>query len=94
MNAARKFTRLAPGVLALAALAILPSCTSEYSGGGGGDIDVHGSFYYGVGYGPGFYGPPMYGPGYYPPPVIVAPPPHRPPPGPRPMPPMPRPMPR
>lgn len=89
----RRLHLLSMGALALASLALLPACTSDYSGGG--DVDVHGSFYYGVGYGPGFYGPPMYGPGYYPPPpVIVHPPPVRPPVGPRPMPPMPRPMPR
>jgi hypothetical protein len=55
-------------------------------GGGGGDVDVHGSVYMGVGiYDPWYYGP-GYGPGYghggyYPPAAIVCPP--------RPMPPRP-----
>ncbi len=50
----------------------LSGCSSDYSGGG--DVDVHGSFYYGVGYSSGFYGPPYYGGGYYPPTVVVPPP--------------------
>jgi hypothetical protein len=63
--------------LTTAAVTAFSGCTSDYDGGyRGGNVDVHGSFYYGVGYSSGFYGPP-YG-GYYPPTVVV-PPPHHPP---------------
>ncbi|MBE2212443.1 MAG: hypothetical protein IAE82_01125 [Opitutaceae bacterium] len=65
---------LATAALAAAAIVATSGCTSDYSGGG--DVDVHGSFYYGVGYGPGFYGSPYYG---YPPPAVVVTPPNRPP---------------
>jgi len=58
----------------VALLLAAPGCTSDYSGGG--NVDVHGSFYVGVGYYDGFYGGPWYGP---PPPVVVTPPPSRPP---------------
>jgi len=52
---------------------LLAGCESDGSGGSS-SVDVHGSFYYGTGYGyPGYGG--FYGPGYYPPPVVVVPPP-------------------
>lgn len=62
--------------LTTAAVTTFSGCTSDYDGGyGGGNVDVHGSFYYGVGYGSGFYGSPYYG---YPPPAVVVTPPNRP----------------
>jgi len=60
--------------LGLAGALAFSGCTSDYDGGGG-NVDVHGSFYYGVGYSSGFYGPPYYG---YPPPAVVVTPPNRP----------------
>ena len=62
MNASRSGRMVRVGII-LGAAMLWPGCTSEYSGGG--DVDVHGSFYYGVGYGPGFYGPGWYGAGWY-----------------------------
>jgi hypothetical protein len=88
-----KITKYFMGLAAmLLVLGLFSGCDS--GGGGGGDVDVYGSVYMGVGiYDPWYYGP---GPGYYPPAVICHPPP-------RPMPPRPpmggggmgpRPMPR
>jgi hypothetical protein len=62
----------ATSVALLAAIALLAGC--ESSGSSGGSVDVHGSFYYGTGYGyPGYGG--FYGPAYYPPPAVIVPPP-------------------
>ena len=57
---------LAAAAIGVALLAGLTGCESS----GGGSSNVHGSFYYGV----GFYDPWYYG-GYYPPDVVVTPPP-------------------